>query len=118
MMARCRRRRGRKRVSPDETLISPAQSAPDRIGPCRVLHPLGQGGMGRVFAAELVDARAYLPRGSRVALKLLRLDALRSGDAFERFEQEARLGRAVNHAAVARTYESGHAALDGLLQHF
>jgi len=106
------------RVSPDETLRSPAQSAPDRIGPCRVLHPLGQGGMGRVFAAELVDARAYLPPGSRVALKLLRLDALKSGDAFERFEQEARLGRAINHSSVARTYESGHAAVDGLLQHF
>lgn len=64
--------------------------AGERLGHYRLLHRLGQGGMGAVFEAEDQD------NGRRVALKVLS-HALDSPDARQRFFREGRLAAAINH---------------------
>src|SRR5688572_10453859 len=74
--------------------------------------------MGRVYLAELADARPYGAAGQRVALKVLKPDHLDKTQGIDRFEQEAALGLAVNHPAVARTFESGRDFVDGIDHHY
>jgi len=68
---------------------------------------LGMGGMGvvyRAWDAELGDA---------VAIKTLRLEALRAEPAaLERFKQEIRLARKITHRNVVRTHDLGE--VDGV----
>jgi len=76
-------------------------SKASRLGPYRILAPLGAGGMGEVYRAR--DTR--LDRD--VALKVLPPDL--AGDAMRqrRFEQEARTMAALNHPNVATVYDVG-----------
>jgi serine/threonine protein kinase len=81
----------------------PAASAdtaahPRRLGRYRVLHRLGQGGMGVVVAAE--DEAL----GRRVAVKTI-VEADES--ARRRFRREARAAASVNHPNVCQIYEIG-----------
>ena len=62
---------------------SAERSAPETIGPYRVLETLGEGGMGMVYLAE----HPYLQR--RVALKVVRPELRYSGTTRARFEREA-----------------------------
>jgi serine/threonine protein kinase/tetratricopeptide (TPR) repeat protein len=78
-----------------------------QLGHYRLTALLGEGGMGRVFAAE--DLRL----GRRVALKLLP-ESLQGDPAhLERFQREARLLAAVNHPNVITVHSveeaDGHA---------
>jgi serine/threonine-protein kinase len=70
-----------------------------RIGPYRVLEPLGRGGMGEVFLAY--DDR--LDR--RVAIKRIRPDAGITPERRERFRREARLSARLNHPAIVQIYD-------------
>jgi serine/threonine-protein kinase len=71
---------------------------PERLGRYRILHRLGQGGMGIVFAA-LDDSL-----GRRVAVKTI---AEADDSARERFRREARAAAGVTHPNVCQVYEIG-----------
>ena len=73
-----------------------------RIGPYRLVRPIGRGGMGAVFLAERVDGQFE----QQVALKLLAIDA--DGDrAVERFLNERRIIAALSHPSIARLLDGG-----------
>src|SRR5258708_3032914 len=72
-----------------------------RFGSYRVVHVLGVGGMGQVFAAE--DERLR----RKVALKILPTESMKKGDRVYRFEQEARTVSALNHPNIVTVYEIG-----------
>jgi serine/threonine-protein kinase len=70
-------------------------------GKYRVLFPIGEGGMGQVFAAEHVQL------GHKVALKVLRPSALESEEAVERFLREGRAAARLQSEHVARVSDVG-----------
>ena len=77
----------------------PAPSpAAGRLGRYRILHRLGQGGMGIVFAAEDESL------GRKVAVKTI---AEPDESARKRFRREARAAAGVNHPNVCQVYEIG-----------
>ena len=67
----------------------------------RIVHRLGKGGMAEVYRAE--DLRL----GQTIALKFLLPSLLDEPRRLERFRDEARLARRVNHSAVCRIYDFG-----------
>jgi serine/threonine protein kinase/tetratricopeptide (TPR) repeat protein len=77
---------------------APAAGDPRRLGRYRILHRLGQGGMGIVFAAEDDSL------GRRVAVKTI---AEPDESARKRFRREARAAAGVNHPNVCQVYEIG-----------
>jgi eukaryotic-like serine/threonine-protein kinase len=71
---------------------------PERLGRYRILHQLGEGGMGVVFAAHDESL------GRRIALKtIVAMDPA----SRERFRREARAAAGVNHPNVCQVYEIG-----------
>ena len=79
---------------------------PERLGPYRILRPLGTGGMGQVFEAEQDEPRR------RVAIKVLRPE-IGSADMRARFRREGDLLALLRHEGIARIHAVGEAA--GLL---
>jgi len=79
--------------------IAPAEARlPEQIGRYRILHKLGQGGMGVVYAAEDPSL------GRRVALKTItRSDE----ESRERFRREARAAASVSHPHACQIFEIG-----------
>jgi tetratricopeptide (TPR) repeat protein len=77
-------------------------SAGTRIGPWRVVAPLGEGGMGRVVVAERDDGHF----DQQVALKLLRPGFV-SHDLVARFLQERQILARLEHPAIARLLDGG-----------
>ncbi len=75
-------------------------TVPERIGEFRLLHKIGEGGMGVVFEAE----EQRLQR--RVALKLVR-SGFMTDDMLRRFEYEASLLARLEHPGIARIYHAG-----------
>ena len=75
-------------------------------GRFRLVRPLGEGGMGVVYLAEQVSL------GRTVAVKVLRADLSAMAGMGERFKREALLLSSVDHPAVVRVIDYGHA--DGL----
>jgi serine/threonine protein kinase/tetratricopeptide (TPR) repeat protein len=74
---------------------------PDRIGRYRILHKLGQGGMGVVYAAEDPSL------GRRVALKTITHS---DEDSRQRFRREARAAASVSHPNACQIFEIGEDA--------
>ncbi len=74
--------------------------APAHVGPYRLLHAIGEGGMGVVYLAERDDV------GRRVAIKLLR-DAWLSPARRARFITEQRALAQLDHPHIARLYDAG-----------
>lgn len=64
----------------------------------RVLHALGSGGMGQVYAAE------DLTLGRRVALKVLPPEFADDADRRQRFEREAKAVAALDHPNIVTIY--------------
>ena len=102
----------------DETLAAPApgeksgtdgagsmqQAAhPQKIGPYRLLRPLGEGGMGIVYLAEQTE-----PIKRQVALKLVR-SGLTSEEFLVRFEAERQAIALMSHVNIARVFDAGTA---------
>ena len=81
-----------------ETPAPGAAGDPRRLGRYRILHRLGQGGMGVVFAAEDDSL------GRRVAVKTI---SEPDDSARKRFRREARAAAGVNHPNVCQVYEIG-----------
>jgi serine/threonine-protein kinase len=75
-----------------------AASDPERLGRYRILHRLGQGGMGIVFAAE--DETL----GRRIAVKTI---SEPDDSARKRFKREARAAAGVTHPNVCQVYDVG-----------
>ena len=72
------------------------------LGGYRILRPLGEGGMGKVFLA------VHETDGRRVAIKVLPpKKALAEEQALNRFRREMDLSRRVQHPNLARTLEVG-----------
>lgn len=102
-------------VSDDTTFLEPPPmaggdvSAPvgdlagKMVGTARLMHPLGEGGMGVVFMGVQPEL------GRRVAVKLLK--GAVSADARRRFSYEARLLAGLDHPGIASVLESG--VIDG-----
>ncbi|HEY7727468.1 MAG TPA: protein kinase, partial [Candidatus Eisenbacteria bacterium] len=72
----------------------------ERIGPYQLIRPLGEGGMGVVYAAR--DERL----GRSVALKLIR-NGGGVPDSRERFWREARAAASVSHPNVCPIFDVG-----------
>ncbi|MEL6706620.1 MAG: serine/threonine protein kinase, partial [Bacteroidota bacterium] len=68
-----------------------------RLGPYRLLQPVGEGGMGVVYLAERADGQFE----RRVAIKLVRRGAL-DRRLVRRFEAERRLLATLDHPGIAR----------------
>ncbi len=83
---------------------TPPAQAGERIGPYRLLHELGRGGMGSVWLAERADGAFE----RQVALKLPRLAW--STELAERLEREQRISARLEHAHIARLYDAGRDA--------
>jgi len=81
--------------------------APTTVGRYKVLKPLGEGGMGRIFLAE--DPVL----GRKLAVKLLPPEVQNDPERRERLVQEARAASALNHPNILVVHDLGEA--DGLL---
>jgi tetratricopeptide (TPR) repeat protein len=90
-------------IAVDKAAESPvAPQIPPSIGHYRILHLLGEGGMGAVYEAEQDQPRRL------VALKVIRA-GWASPELIRRFEQESQaLGR-LQHPGIAQIYEAGSA---------
>ncbi len=82
-------------------LFEAREVEPVRIGPYRILEPIGHGGMGSVYLAEQME---MLRR--RVALKLIKL-GMDTREVIARFEAERQVLAMMNHPNIARVYDAG-----------
>jgi non-specific serine/threonine protein kinase/serine/threonine-protein kinase len=74
----------------------------DRIGPWRILHGIGEGGMGTVYLAERVDAGFE----QRAAIKLVR-GGFADEFLIQRFREERRILATLDHPCIARLVDGG-----------
>ena len=70
------------------------------IGSYRILHALGQGGMGEVYLAERADGQFE----QQVALKVMRASAT---EHLQRFEAERQILARLEHPGIARLIDGG-----------
>ena len=77
-------------------------AAGSRLGPWRVLEPLGRGGMGEVYRAERADGTFTM----QVAVKLLKR-GLDSDAIARRFRRERRILAQLSHPNIARLLDAG-----------
>src|SRR5690606_32688117 len=80
-------------------LFDDREAEPVRVGPYRILEPIGHGGMGSVYLAEQME---LLRR--RVALKLIKL-GMDTREVIARFEAERQALAMMNHPNIARVYD-------------
>lgn len=73
-----------------------------RLGPWKILHPIGRGGMGAVYLGQRADG--VFER--RVAIKLLPC-ALQSAELMARFERERNILASLSHASIAQLLDGG-----------
>ncbi|MEK6700844.1 MAG: serine/threonine-protein kinase [Planctomycetota bacterium] len=75
---------------------------PERIGPYRIQHELGRGGMGVVYLATKEEGGV----SRRVALKIVKLGAS-TEEILQRFNVERRLLSSLNNPGIARMIDAG-----------
>ena len=93
------------RSGPMTTAHSAEQGALDagaRVGPYRVIHELGRGGMGIVYRAERADGEFV----QVVALKLVRR-SFDGDDTTVRFRRERQILAQLDHPSIARLLDGG-----------
>src|ERR1700723_1096250 len=73
-----------------------------KLGPYKILSPLGAGGMGEVYRAR--DTRL----GRDVAIKVLPDHLSSNPDLKQRFEREARAISSLNHPRICTLHDVGH----------
>jgi serine/threonine-protein kinase len=83
------------------SLADPGE-VPAAVGPYRLLHEIGRGGMSRVFLAERADGEFE----KRVAVKLLRPDA-GGAEISRRFHNERQILARLEHPDIARLHDGG-----------
>ena len=84
-----------------DALSTKSMRDPEQIGPYRLKHVIGEGGMGRVYLAEQSE-----PVRRRVALKLTR-HGLDSNEAIARFRAERQALAVLEHPHIARVFDAG-----------
>lgn len=77
------------------------ESLPEKIGGCRIVSKLGQGGMGAVFRAR------HETLGREVAIKLLPPAYTQNPEYVHRFLREARAAAQLQHPNVVQVYDAG-----------
>ena len=77
------------------------EEAGDRIGPYRLIEPLGEGGFGVVWVAEQEQ-----PVRRKVALKIIRL-GMNSREVIARFAQERQALAVMDHPGIAKVFDAG-----------
>jgi len=89
-------------------LRPPAETSPEnlpepgcRIGSCRIVRLLGEGGMGLVYLAEQEE-----PITRQVALKIIKL-GMDTRAVLERFHSEQQALALMEHPNIAQVYEAG-----------
>ena len=75
--------------------------AEDRIGPYRLVRPIGEGGMGEVFEAEQLH-----PLRRTVALKIVK-KGMDTAEFVSRFESERQALALMDHPGIARVFDAG-----------
>lgn len=80
----------------------PIREEGQRIGPCELLYPIGQGGMSTVYLGLRDEGRYRRP----VAVKLIRR-GLESPEILHRFRNERQILARLEHFSIARLYEGG-----------
>jgi len=75
-----------------------ALSAEDRLGPYKIVAPLGAGGMGEVYRAK--DTKL----NREVAIKVLPADVAQDAERLAWFRREAQLLASLNHPSIAAIY--------------
>lgn len=78
----------------------PVTALPQRIGHYRILHLLGEGGMGAVYEAEQDNPRRT------VALKVIR-PGFASPSMLKRFQHESQILGRLHHPGIAQVHEAG-----------
>src|SRR6266436_5334752 len=86
----------------DTTEFGSGLQAGQRVGPYRLVRPLGSGGMAEVWLAQRADGAFK----REVALKLPMLSRLRK-DLASRFVRERDILAALEHPNIARLYDAG-----------
>jgi serine/threonine-protein kinase len=81
--------------------MPPTSSSTSRIGPYRLIHELGQGGMGVVYLAERDDQFHH-----RVAVKIVR-HGLDTPEMLERFLAERQILASLSHPNISRLLDGG-----------
>jgi serine/threonine protein kinase len=93
---------------PDEPTTQPAKSGLEisgtRIGPYKLLEPIGEGGMGVVWMAEQIE-----PIRRKVALKVIK-PGMDSKQVLARFEAERQALALMDHANIAKVLDAGTTA--------
>ena len=74
----------------------------ERIGPYRVLRPIGRGGMGTVYLAQRDDQHYHM----QVAIKVVRR-GMDTGDILRRLRQERQILAGLDHPNIARLLDGG-----------
>src|SRR5688500_8728994 len=88
-------------AGPKTEAVSKADFIPTKLAQYKVLHKLGQGGMGWVLLAE--DTQL----GRRVALKVMRSAYAADKDSQQRFLREAKCAAALKHDNIITIYQVG-----------
>jgi serine/threonine protein kinase len=88
-------------AGPQSDTVTKADFIPARLLQYKVLHKLGQGGMGWVMLAE--DTQL----GRRVALKVMRSQHAAEQESRERFTREAKAAAQLKHDNIVTIYQVG-----------
>ncbi len=76
----------------------------EHLGPCEILGPLGQGGMGEVYRARDTRLRR------EVAVKILREAIANDPESLSRFRRETHAVAALNHPNILAIHDAGEQA--------
>ena len=88
-------------AGPKTETVSKADFIPTKLAQYKILHKLGQGGMGWVLLAE--DTQL----GRRVALKVMRRPQAAEKESRQRFLREAKSAAALKHDNIITIYQVG-----------
>ena len=89
-------------IDVDATKLLPVAEQPgDRIGPYKLLEPIGEGGMGVVYLAEQSE-----PVERRVAVKIIK-PGMDTSRVIARFEAERQALAIMDHPSIARVFDAG-----------
>lgn len=91
-----------ERLDETDLLPTPEKTPPSRLGPFRVLHRIGRGGMGEVYLAERVEGDFE----QRVAIKCVSSTAF-SPDLTRRFLRERQILAQLSHPNIAHLVDGG-----------
>jgi serine/threonine protein kinase/tetratricopeptide (TPR) repeat protein len=92
------------RPTPTESYRPPGEGVGTRVGPYKLLQPIGEGGFGVVHMAEQQE-----PVRRRVALKVIK-PGMASAPVIARFEAERQALALMDHQNIAKVYDAGTTA--------